>query len=340
MRDRAIDQLSISIVVPVRNEGAFIGKTIQSLLDQDYDSERVEIIVVDGMSTDQTRDVVRRLREENANIRLFDNPKLLSSAGRNIGCVQSRGEVVVIVDGHCEIRSDKYLSNLASAFLESRADIVGRPQSLRVHGATLLQQAIAIARASRLGHHPDSFIYSSKNKFVPASSVGAAYRRDVFDRIGLFDESFDACEDVELNTRADAAGERCYFAEEAGIRYFPRSTLRGLFQQMSRYGRGRVRLARKHPRTLSLKSFIPGCFVFGLLTGPLFASVHSSFAIAYFTSIAMYVVLVLATAVWHAVRHRSVHAVFLLPPVFAAIHVGAGWGIIVEFLFGKRVLSD
>ena len=109
--------------------------------------------------------------------------------------------------------------------------------------ASALQKAIAAARASWLGHHPDSFVYSSQEQFVPAKSVAVAYRRSVFDMVGLFDESFDTCEDVELNHRIDRAGLRCYFTPKIAIRYSPRLSLRALFLQMARYGRGRVRIA-------------------------------------------------------------------------------------------------
>jgi succinoglycan biosynthesis protein ExoA len=327
--------LSISIVIPVRNEEAFIGRTIQSLLDQDYELDQFEIIVVDGRSSDRTRQVVEELCQQHDNVRLFDNPQILSSAARNIGIEQSHGDVVVIVDGHCEIPSDRYLRNLSSAFMESNADIVGRPQTLQIEAATPLQEAIAMARASRLGHHPDSYIYSGERKFVPASSVGTAYRREVFDRIGLFDESFDACEDVELNTRADLAGERCYFAENVGVRYYPRATLAGLFEQMSRYGRGRVRLARKHPKTISLKSFIPGLFVLGLLMGPCLAAMHTALAVSFVTVIVAYVLIVTFTSALLAIRHGRIHAFMRLPFVFAVIHVGSGWGIVKECFCGS-----
>ena len=120
-------------------------------------------------------------------VRILDNPKLLSSAARNVGIRESQGEIVIIVDGHCEISDRRYLRKLADAFARSGADCIGRPQPLDVAGATLLQQAIAAARSSRLGHHPDSHIYSRTEKFVPALSVAVAYRRDVFDRVGHFD---------------------------------------------------------------------------------------------------------------------------------------------------------
>jgi succinoglycan biosynthesis protein ExoA len=332
--DENVCQLSISVVIPVRNEEAFIGHTVQSLLDQQYDLDRFEILVVDGRSTDRTREVVDEYCRQHVNVRLLDNPKMLSSAARNIGITQSKNDVVVVVDGHCDIPSERFLLNLSSAFHESGADIVGRPQTLFVDGASPLQRAIAVARSSRLGHHPDSFIYSGNSKFVPASSVGSAYRREVFSRIGHFDESFDACEDVELNTRADQAGERCYFTENVGIRYFPRATLAGLFRQMSRYGQGRVRLARKHPKTISLKSFIPGIFVLGLLVGPILAAVHSTLAITFLTAVALYALVVGATSIQLAFQRGSFDAFVRLPFVFAIIHVGSGWGILKECLFG------
>ena len=91
-----------------------------------------------------------------------------------------------------------------------------------------------------------------------------AYRRTVFDRVGEFDERFDACEDVELNHRIDRAGLRCFFTPAVRVLYFPRSSLRGLFHQMARYGRGRVRLLRKHPETFSPGGFIPAAWLAGL----------------------------------------------------------------------------
>src|SRR5262245_55988865 len=176
------------------------------------------------------------------NLRVLDNPGRLSSSGRNAGIRAARGDILVIVDGHCELENKTYLRELANAFEQSGAECVGRPQPLDVSAATPLQQAIAAARSSRLGHHPASHIYSNAPGFVRPQSVAVAYRRSVFGTIGMFDESFDACEDVEFNHRLDRAGLRCFFTPKVAVHYFPRSSLRGLVRQMIRYGRGRVRL--------------------------------------------------------------------------------------------------
>jgi succinoglycan biosynthesis protein ExoA len=188
-----------------------------------------------------------------------------------------------------------------------------------------------------LGHHPDSHIYSSAEGFVRPQSVAVAYRRTVFGAVGMFDESFDACEDVEFNHRLDKAGFRCFFTPRVAVRYFPRGSLGGLFQQMVRYGRGRVRLLRKHPDTFTLPGFVPALFLLGLLSGPLLALFSKWLAIAYLAGVAIYVTTVLLASLAIVLRARSPRLLPWLPPVFGAIHCGAGAGILLEFLALIRI---
>ena len=326
--------LSISVVVPVRDEARFIRRTLTQLLAQSYDPKRFEVIVVDGQSTDDTATIVREFVDRRANVQLLANPKRLSSAGRNIGIRHARGDVVLIVDGHCEL-DDRLLSRLATAFITSGADCVGRPQPLDVSGAGTLGRAIAAARCSRLGHHPDSHIYSSREQFVPASSVAVAYRRSVFEACGYFDEDFDACEDVEFNHRVDRAGLRCYFTPAAAVRYCPRGSLGGLFRQLARYGRGRVRLLRKHPNTFSILSLLPGVFVLGCVLGLGLTWLSHWLAAAYLVSLATYAAVLLGTSLGIGIRRRDVRILPWLPAVFAVIHVGSGCGILGELIGGR-----
>ena len=322
----------ISVVVPVRNEAKFIERTLDQLVGLDYDAERYEVLVVDGQSTDGTPALVARVAARHANIRLLANPKRLSSAARNVAIRNARGDIVVIVDGHCELEGPDYLRQLASAFARSGADCVGRPQPLDISGATLLQRAIAVARSSRLGHHPDSFIYSAAEGFVPAHSVAVAYRRAVFEAVGLFDESFDACEDVELNHRVDRAGLRCFFTPRVAVHYEPRASLRGLYRQLVRYGRGRVRLLRKHPETFSAGMVPPAVFVAGLVGGLPLSLVSPWFAIPYLTGLVVYATGVLGVSLAQAVRLRQAALLRWLPPVFLTIHLAAGSGVLLEWL--------
>ena len=359
--------IHLSVIIPVRNEAEHITEVLDRLLAQQYETGKLEILVVDGMSDDATPQIVQKYAQEHSHIRYLENPKKLSSAARNVGIQNAQGEAVLIVDGHCIIDNDDMLRNVSEAFTKSGADCLGRPQPLEMKDATPLQWAIATARRSPLGHHPDSFVYSDQACFAPASSVAVAYRKSVFEKVGLFDENFDACEDVEMNTRIDAAGLKCWFDPAIAVRYVPRKTLRGLRTQMERYGHGRVRLWRKHRHTASWKSFAPGFFVVGAIVAGLILLSHTAMCLtpeyfgmvrglSPFNALAWISVVLLGTYAM-AILAESIHALlrliffqkesepaerrapFLCPTVFAIIHFGYGWGILREFFFPKRVVS-
>lgn len=326
----AVGMPTVSVLVPVRNEGRHIASTLGDLLAQDYPADRYEILVADGRSTDDTRDIVKAMATPN--LRLLDNPALLSSAGRNAAVRAARGDILLLVDGHCDLGGPGYLREVASAFRRSGADCVGRPQPLDVEGASDLQRAIAAARGCRLGHHPASHIWAESEGFVPPQSVAVAYRRDVFDRVGLFDENFDACEDYEFNTRVAAAGMTCFLTPRVTARYTPRDSLVRLFRQMVRYGRGRIRLLRKHPKTFSPAVFVPALFLLGLVMGPLLSLLVPILWVPYAACVGVYLVLVLGYTLTLAAR--DVRTLPWLPPVFFAVHGGAAVGVIWELLFG------
>ena len=332
MTDETSGTPLISVIVPIRNEATHIASTLQQLLEQERSGIDLEILVADGRSTDQTCEIVSSLAEKHPEIRLFDNPWKLSSAARNVGIQNASGQYLVVVDGHCEIPTRTYFIDLLSAFNRTGADCLGRPQPMDVTDATLLQQAIAAARNSRMGHHPDSFIYSEQEIKVPAISVAVAYQREVFDQVGQFDTRFDACEDCELNHRIDQAGLTCYLIPQLAIKYQPRNSLTGLFKQLTRYGRGRVRLARKHGERLSLSSLIPALFLAGLIIGPLLGYLVPLLGYAYLGVIALYLVLVgwfSITASWSSPNRR---VILWMPIVFFTIHMASGWGVIRELL--------
>jgi len=322
----------ISVIVPVRNEAAHLGETLRQLLNQHYETALFEVVVVDGESSDGTRQIVRDFQQQHANLRLYRNARKLSSAARNIGVCQAHGDVIVIVDGHCDLRNPNYLGDLAEAFQRSGADCLGRPQPLDVSGANLVQTAIAAARSSWLGHHPQSWVYSSGEQFVPPQSVAVAYRRSVFEKLGLFDESFDACEDVDFNHRVAEAGLRCFFTPKVRVYYRPRSNLSGLYQQMVRYARGRMRLLRKHPKTFSVACFVPMLFLLGLLTGPLLALFSPVLCSVYHLALILYAMLVVGASCQLAWQQRDFRLLPVLPLVYGAIHLGTGAGAMGEVL--------
>jgi len=321
--------LSISVIVPVRNEAASIEATLRMLLTQDYPKHSYEVIVADGVSTDDTVPIVRRLQGEFEQLKLVFNPARWSSAGRNAAIRHAVGDVVVVVDGHCGVPDRDYLYNLAEAFDQSRAMTLGRPQPLDAPNPTPFQEAVSAARSSRLGHNPDSDIYSDRAKFVRPQSTAIAYRREVFTRIGLFDESFDACEDVELNQRVDEAGFDCWFTPTIEIEYHPRRTWRALVNQLGRYGCGRARLAIKNPKSLTLPALVPPLWLVGIVLGAAAALLSTTLAIAYVAMLAMYAGAILGVSAKLA-RTVSLAAAVRLPLVFVGIHLGFALGFLGE----------
>lgn len=316
---------SVSVVVPVRNESRSIERTLRLLLTQDFPRKEFEVIVADGASTDDTVPIVRRLQGEFANLKLVFNARRLSSAGRNTAIRHATKDVVVVVDGHCHVPDRDYLKNLSDAFATSGADALGRPQPLDSADPTPFQRAVSAARSSRLGHNPDSDIYSNEAKFVPPQSTAVAYSRRVFATIGLFDQEFDACEDVEFNERVHAAGLTCYFTPTVKIVYEPRSSFPALFYQLGRYGGGRAKLAFKHPRSLSVPALVPPLWTLWVIFGALLTFCSDYFGFVWLASLGLYAaVLLVAGAVLG--RGKPLAVVVRIPAVFVAIHFGFAWG--------------
>ncbi|NTV50337.1 MAG: glycosyltransferase family 2 protein [Geobacteraceae bacterium] len=325
---------SLTIVMPVRNESRFIGKTLLQLINQEYPAERYEIIVADGMSDDGTREIVLVLAQQYPQIRLLDNPKRLSSAGRNVGFKNGLGDYFLVIDGHCYIPDNQLFSNVVNCFAKSGADCLGRPQPLDPPGLTDFKKSVALARASKLGHGGDSLIFGEYEGYASPVSNGAAYARQVFEKVGYVDEDFDAAEDVEFNYRVEQAGLACYTSPTLTVRYYPRENLRGLFRQMTRYGKGRRKFTRKHREALTLNQLVPAAFVTGLIglicslalylfSGPYIPLLLT--AVPY----GLYLTLVMAETVRITLRCGVKHGM-PIPAILFVIHFALGYGFLKE----------
>lgn len=327
----------LTVVIPVRNEARFLAATLQSLLEQEYPSDRFELLVADGCSDDGTREIVREVAALNPQVSLLDNPQRRSSAGRNIGFQEGRGDYFLVIDGHCYLPNRQLFQNVVDCFQKTGADCLGRPQPQDPPGLSVFQRAVALARNSRLGHGGDSLIYGEFEGFASPVSNGAAYSRRVFEVVGYVDEAFDAAEDVEFNYRVEKAGLLCYSSYRLTVRYYPRENLQGLFRQMKRYGLGRRRFIRKHPAALTLNQLVPSVFTVGLL---LFVGVTCAalvtgrgwaVAVLFGLPFFVYALLVLAAGLRVALKDGP-ELGLRVPAILLTIHFGLGWG----FLTGGR----
>lgn len=341
----------LTIVMPVRNEQRFIADTLEQLLRQDYPGDKFEIIVADGMSDDATRQIVTNIHKDHPQVRMHDNPVRRSSAGRNIGFEKGRGDIFLVIDGHCYIPGDQLFRNTAQLMVSNNVDCLGRPQPLDPPGLSDFQRAVALARSSRLGHGGDSLIFGEYEGYASPVSNGAAYTRQVFEKVGYLDEQFDAAEDVEFNYRVEQAGLKCYTSPKLTIRYYPRENLTALFRQMTRYGMGRRNFTKKHPQALSFNQLVPAGFVLGLISF-IFLGIWSSISglvypdsglgskvLGFLSAIyGLYVVIVLIESLriagkkgWQDFRY--------LPLIFLSIHIGLGWGFLKQSIHLNPLIS-
>ena len=317
----------ISVILPVRNERAMLPRLIDELLRQNYPSDRYEILVVDGGSSDGTADLVRRrFSNKHVRVKVLDNPGIRSSAGRNVGVRAAAGDVILFIDGHCTIPSHNLLEDTAAILAQTGAGCLCRPQPLLAASETHTGEVIAQIRSGQAEREMKSC------GFIDPVQGGCAYRRDVFSRVGLFDENFDGCEDAEFNTRVRRAGIRAYADPRLAVHYQPRKDVRALFHQTVRSGRGYVRLLRKQTGSVAKTQFAP-IAILPIVILTVFAWFAFPVRVAELLSIplAAMAAAVVVASLRLGIRHGSGSAL-RAPWIYSAMYFGLGIGSLMEIL--------
>jgi succinoglycan biosynthesis protein ExoA len=261
----------VSIVVPMRNEMAWIDRCLGAILAQDYPPDRVELIVVDGMSDDGTYEHLTGLAKREPRLRVLRNPRKIVPSSLNLAIREARGEVIVRVDAHTEIAPD-YVKVGAEVLTRTAADNVGGPM-VKIGGGAV-GDAIAAAMSSRFGIG-SYFQFGTAEREADTVYMGM-WPRQVFERVGLFDEELVRNQDDELSYRIRKAGGRIIVSPAMRSRYQNRQSWRKLVKQFFEYGLWKTRVLQKHPRQMSLRHYVPPGFdaavVAGLASGPFFGS--------------------------------------------------------------------
>lgn len=310
----------VTVVMPVRNEERYIERSLGAVLAQDYPPERLEVLVADGMSTDGTRRLVERLGR-GRDVRLVDNPRGTVAPGLNAAVAAARGEVVVRVDGHCEIAPD-YVRRAVEHLRRGGVAGVGGP--VETVGETPLARAIAAAMSSRFGVGGSAFRVGVETPVEADTIPFPAYPRRVLAAAGPFDEELVRDQDDEYNYRLRGAGERLLLAPDLRSRYYSRADLRSLWRQHFQYGFWKVWVLAKHPRQMRPRQLAPPLLVAALAAGAL-AAPWSRAALAGLAAVAgAYLLAACAAALVAAVPWRQRP---LLPVIFAAMHLGYGAGV-------------
>jgi glycosyltransferase involved in cell wall biosynthesis len=313
----------VSIVMPVRNEGRFMARSLDSVLRQTYPKDRFEVIVADGMSTDETREIIRAFSREHP-VRLVDNPAHIVSTGLNLALRQPKGDIVIRIDGHCEIAED-YVERCVQHLARPGVDVVGGP--LTTLGQTPVADAIAVAMSSRFGVGNSAFRTGQLKAFVDTVAF-PALTRELLMRAGPFDEELVRNQDDEYNYRLRKMGANILLADDVRARYYSRSSFSRLWRQYFQYGYWKVRVMQKHTRQMRPRQFAPPIFV-GTLSLLLFLSLVSAQArLAASILVGTYLIANLSATLLTAGR-AGWRSVTLLPPAFAILHLSYGAGFLV-----------
>jgi glycosyltransferase involved in cell wall biosynthesis len=313
----------VTIAMPCLNEERFIEACLASVRRQDYPADRYEVLVADGGSTDKTREILARLGAEDPRIRMVDNPARIQAPAMNQMVRAARGDVVVRMDVHCEY-ADDYVRRCIEALERTGADNVGGAQ--RARAKTFFQKALCAALESPLGVGGAKYRGAEYEGFVDTVFLGA-FRRRVFETVGLYDPRAITNEDAELNQRIIAEGGKVFLSKDIVVHYYPRDSFSSLAKQYFKYGRGRARTLLKLRTFLSPRPALPFLMVCGG-TALLAASVVQPLALAPF---GLYAAATLLEAV-RVGRRASVGAIPLVWAIFPVLHVSHGVGFAAGLL--------
>jgi glycosyltransferase involved in cell wall biosynthesis len=314
------ERARVSVVVPVYNEARSIAGTLRSIVEQSFPSERMEIIVVNGASTDGVRPVLEDWARRTPYLQVLENPRRTTPTSLNLGIAASDAEVIVRVDGHCRIAPD-YVERCVELLASSGAANVGGP--MRSEGAGPMGEAIAAATSSRFGIGNARFHYLAHQDWVDTVYLGA-FRREVLEEVGGYDEDLVRNQDDELNYRIRNAGYGILLSPDIISTYTPRGSLRALWRQYEQYGFWKVRVIEKHPASAQLRHLAPAALVLSLLSST-FGFVLSRRRLLLLPW-AIYVAGILGASALNA--RWSLRRAALLAAVFPALHLSYGVGFL------------
>lgn len=252
----------VSVIIPCRNEADFIERCVRSVLACDYPHEKIEVLVVDGMSNDTTRDIIASMSKTDERINLIDNPKKIVPTAMNAGIEASKGEIIIRVDGHAEVPVDFIQKSVDVLNSHPEAWCAGGP--IKSINSNLVGNAIAAAMSSPFGVGNAMFRLGNYEGYVDTIAFGA-YWRLVFDKIGMFDEQLIRNQDDELNYRLIAGGGKIWMTPEIHSKYYTRGSLKKLWRQYFQYGFWRIRTMQKHRRPATIRQLVPLLLVSSLL---------------------------------------------------------------------------
>jgi glycosyltransferase involved in cell wall biosynthesis len=252
----------VSVIMPVRNEADFIEQAVQSILDSDYPTQKMEVLIVDGNSDDDTWRIIEKLAESDARIKVLNNPRRIVPMAMNIALKEMQGDVFIRIDGHAKIPTDFISKSIQCLYEHPDAWVVGG--YIETVAGDFFGRAIAAAMCSPIGVGNARFRLGDYEGWVDTLAFGA-HHKWVVDKIGYFDEELVRNQDDEFNLRIILAGGKIWMSKSIRSTYFSRASLGKLWRQYFQYGFWRIRTFQKHKKPAALRQLVPLLFVLSIL---------------------------------------------------------------------------
>jgi glycosyltransferase involved in cell wall biosynthesis len=329
---------SLSIIVPCRNERHYIAQCLDSILTQDYPRERiVQVLVIDGHSDDGTRAIIADYVARVPVVRLLDNPRRIPAAALNVGIGEASGEVLVRLDVHATY-PPTYLSKLVAAQEAHAADNVGGVIVTLPADRSATARAIAVALSHPFGVGDSYFRIGTGDPRWVDTVAFFCCRREVFERVGGFDEELARAEDCEFNFRLRRQGGRVLLVPGVEARYYARRTLGQLARMLYQYGYFKAVVTRKLGHLLSVRQLVPAAFVVALTVSAVVSVWVPVARLPLMLILGAYGAALLVSAIGASGR-LGVRGTLVLPAAFAVMHFSYGVGFLkgITGWFGARV---
>lgn len=320
--------MKLSVICPIYNEEKYIVAFLDSVLQQDFSRDDMEVLLVDGMSRDKTRLIISQYIEKYPFLRLLDNPERTAPCAMNVGIQEANGDVIIRLDAHALYPSN-YFSTLVFKLYELNADNIGCILNTDVLNKTPKTLAIREVLSNRFGVGNSSFRTGVTSACEVDTVPFGCWRREVFQKYGLYDKRLVRNQDIELNKRIKRGGGHIFIIPDISCTYLARETFKALAK--NNYGNGKWNILTvyytKYFSSLSVRHFIPLAFVLSLLLPIVLMLLNVWFGVLSLMALGAYLMTLscVSFTIWKTKRLN----VFYLLMSFLTLHLSYGWGSLI-----------
>ncbi|HBG74210.1 MAG: glycosyl transferase [Chloroflexi bacterium GWB2_49_20] len=329
----------VSVIIPCYNEQKRIRSLLSALYAQTYPHNSIEIVIADGLSTDNTRVIIEKftLASPDLKVQVIDNPKRSIPSGLNLAILASHGDIIIRIDAHSLPYPD-YIERCVEALTTGLGENVGGVWEILPGDQTWIAQSIARAAALPIAVGDALYRHATKPAYVETVPFGA-FKREILALIGFFNESLLTNEDYEFNTRILESGGRIWLDPKIRSQYFARASLPALAKQYWRYGYWKWKMLRRSPKTLRWRQALPPLFVISLILVIVAAIVYHPLWVIPVGELIIYSLILLVASYQACLRENNLNLVFGIPAAIATMHISWGLGLLWSMINGNSSIK-